>query len=179
MQIKTKAQFYRLWEAGLLGNKLRTWRDYREAYDAGVPSVGFREIGAAGGGKLDIVKREDIGPTAFDWEVAGRAYMICETAPDHRGTLQGEVIRTERGLQGMLGLSTGKRMREAIALGLLKPRSYVETVVLLRQYMDEGSRETLERLMTDYPDAAVEFTCYEIPVGPERLNTIFWETRNY
>lgn len=180
MRIETKAKFYRLWEAGLLGNKLRAWRSYEEAHASGVPVVGFRQIGAAGGGRLDIVGRDDIHRTAFDWAVAGRQFMICEAAPDQFGTLQGEVYEVDGlGLRGMLGLSRGLRMRDAIARGLLTPRTHAETWILVRHYMDEGSQETLERLLADYPGAAVEFTCYDRRVGERDLNTIFWETRHY
>jgi hypothetical protein len=180
MQIKTKAQFYALWEAGRLGNKLRTWRDPAEAYSSGVPLVGFREVGKAGGGKFSMAKREDIVATAHDWRMDGRQFMICEAAPDHRGTVQGEVCEMPGlGLVGMLGLSKGLRMRDAIAQGLLVPRGLAATRLIVRRYMDEGSQAELDRLLADYPGAAVEFTCYEIPVGERDLNTIFWEVRHY
>jgi hypothetical protein len=180
VEIRTKAEFYRLWEAGCLGNKLRTWRDPAEAYRSGAPVVGFREIGKAGGGKLQIVCREAIVPTAHDWRMDGRAYMICEAAPDERGTIQGEVMRGVGGWRGTLGLSTGLRMREAAARGLLVPRAGAAVVALMDRYMDPSSRDDVEDLLELYPDAVVEFTCYECMVGslPGR-NTIIWEVRNY
>jgi hypothetical protein len=179
-EIKTKAQFYRLWEAGLLGNRLQVWRRAEDAHASGVPSVGFREIGAAGGGRLDIVGRDLIFQTAAEWTAAKRPYMICESAPDHRATVQGEVCEVPGlGLRGMLGYSAGLRMRDAIAQGKLLNRGLAETRLIVRRYLDERSQDTLERLLREYPGAAVEFTCYDIPVGAERTNTIFWEVRHY
>lgn len=177
MEIRSKAEFFRLWEAGALGNKLRTWRDPVEAYRSGVPLVGFREMGKAGGGKFAMARRSEIARVAAQFP---RPFMVCEAAPDEKGTLQGEVCRTFRGLEGQLGLTSGLRMRDAIARGLLTPRGYLETRVLLERYMDPSSREDLDALFELYPDAAIEFTCYSCAVGslPGR-NTLFWEVRNY
>jgi len=180
MEIRTKQHFYRLWEAGQLGNKLRTWRDPAEAYRSGCPLVGFREVGAAGGGRFQMAAREEIVPTAHDWRMDGRRFMICEAAPDHRATVQGEVVEmVPLGLVGVLGYSNGLRMRDAIARGLLVHRTRLETKLILDRYMDEGSRRELDRLIERYPGAAVEFTCYDLPVGEQNLNTIFWEVRHY
>lgn len=180
MKIKSKVEFFRLWQAGCLGNKLRTWDDPAAAVASGVPLVGFRELGKAGGGAFQMAERDQIRLVAAEWELKGRRYVVCEAAPDHRATLQGEVCRTFNGMEGAMGLSGGLRMRDAIAAGLLKPRSYLETIVLLNRYMDPSSRDDLDALLDLYPDAAVEFTCYEVNVGdlPGR-NTIFWETRDY
>ena len=83
------------------------------------------------------------------------------------------------GLVGYLGHSGGLRMRDAIAQGKLTHRGLAATRFIIRNYMDEGSQAELERLLREYPGAAVEFTCYEIPVGEQKLNTIFWEVRHY
>lgn len=46
--------------------------------------------------------------------------------------------------------------------------------------MDPSSQQDLDDLLDLYPDATIEFTCYDIDLGviPNR-NTIFWEVRNY
>lgn len=185
-EIKTKKEFYQLWEAGVLGNKLRTWRDPREAEASGVPLVGFRYSDPRGGGAPwwgtaphgGIVARfNEIVATGFD----AQYLVVCEAAPDEHGTLQGEVCRTVGGWHGLLGLSRGERMRDAIAKGLLRPVHGVTVVALLNHYMDPSSRDDLEALLERYPDATVEFTCYgDLHVGSTpRRNTIFWEVRNY
>ncbi len=184
-EIRTKREFFQRWEAGELGNKLRTWRTPAEALASGCTPVGFRQIGTAGGGKLDIVPREEISATADRWRSEGRQFMICEAAPDHRATIQGEVCRPTRGsrggLCGIIGrVINGRRMRDSIAAGDLKPVGGAQVSVLLSTYMDANSRDDLDALLERYPDAAIEFTCYEISVGCyPRRNTIFWEVRNY
>ena len=71
-------------------------------------------------------------------------------------------------------------MRKAMAAGCMRHCSPAEVVVLLQTYMDPSSRDDLEMLLEMYPDATVEFSCFDIDIGvyPGR-NTIFWETRNY
>lgn len=181
MEIKTKSQFFDLWNAGVLGYKLRTWNSIEEFQaDAKQPAVvGFRQIGAAGGGAFAVGPASQAAATAAEWKGLGRRYMICEAAPDEKGTIQGEVCRTERGLQGYLGLSTGLRMRDAMARGLLTPRGYAETMALCRHYMSPSSFDDLEALLDLYPDATVEFTCYGDHNFDRGRNTIFWEVRNY
>jgi hypothetical protein len=179
MHITSKAEFFRLWNAGVLGFKLRTWDDPKEAVASGAPIIGLRQIGKAGGGRLDIVPREELIAMAAEWTAAGLKFMCCEAAPDEHGTIQGEVCRTYRGLEGLLGFSNGLRMRDAIARGLLVPRSPAATFVLLRDYMSAASRDDLDGLLELYPDATVEFTCYgEHDFGRGR-NAIFWEVRDY
>lgn len=181
-EIRSKAEFFRLWNAGVLGYKLRTWDsidDYRKEQSR--PAiVGFRQIGVAGGGAFCICETfAEVERAAEEWKAAGRKFMICEAAPDEKGTIQGEVCRTVRGLEGLLGFSNGLRMREAIAKGLLTPRSYIETLTLCKSYMSAPSFDDLEALLDLYPDATVEFTCYGSHNFDRGRNTIFWEVRNY
>lgn len=179
-EIRTKREFFELWEAGLLGNKLRTWRDWREAYASGVSPVGFRQIGRAGGGRLDIVGHDQIPGMADTWAKAQLPYMICEAAPDERATIQGEVCRTVGGWAGLLGhVREGRRMRESMAAGDLVPVQGLQVLDLVNRYMDASSRDDLDALLEIYPDASVEFTCYTVKVGFLQRNTIFWEVRNY
>lgn len=175
--LDTKAKFFRAWNAGLLGFKLRTWDTPEEAVASGVPLVGFRQIGTGGGGKFVMATSPEIITVAAGLTQQGIRFQICEAAPDDRATIQGEVVRTERGLEGYLGQSK-LRMRDAIAQGKLTPRGWLETELLLRQFMWPSSREDLNCLLDLYPGHVVEFTCYNHRFEPGR-NTIFWEVRHY
>lgn len=179
MEIRSKAQFFDLWNTGCLGFKLRAWDDPQAAVAAGVPLVGFRQIGTGGGGRFVMATRDHILETADQLTREGIRFMICEAAPDEQGTIQGEVCRTSRGLEGYLGMSTGLRMREAMARGLLTPRGYLETLALCRHFMSAPSFDDLEALFDLYPDSTVEFTCYGDHDFDRGRNTIFWEVRNY
>lgn len=181
MEIRSKAEFFRLWNSGALGYKLRTWDTYLDlaASDSIPPVVGIRQIGAAGGGAFWVGPTTEVAAQCAEWHAAGRKFMICEAAPDENGTIQGEVCRGLRGLEGYLGLSGGLRMRDAMARGLLRHRSYVETLALLDSYMSPSSRDDLDALLDLYPDATVEFTCFGSHNFDRGRNTIFWEVRNY
>ena len=181
MRIATKAEFFRLWEAGVLGNKLRTWRDPQAAQSSGVPLVGFRQVGIAGGGAFEMTPNDQILAVASRWQSLERPFIVCEAAPDHLGTIQGEVCRTYRGLEGYLAFITnGQRMRDSMREGALRPVRGVQVLDLLARYMDPSSRDDVDALLDLYPDATIEFTCYRQDVGclPAR-NTIFWEVRDY
>lgn len=196
MQIRNKQQFFEMWEAGLLGNRTRLWRDPLTAWYWGrdanlssetmpdnLPEIGFRELrkpGTVGAGAWEKVPWHRVLETAERWRTAGRQFIMDDGAPDDKRTLQGEICRTFRGLEGYLEVGGGLPMRPAMAAGLMKHRTYVETRMLLERYMDPSSREDLDALLELYPDAAIEFSCFTVNVGifPGR-NTLFWETRNY
>lgn len=183
MKITSKAEFFRLWEAGVLGNRTRLWRDpiqcWMDCCQFDILEVGFRELGKAGGGHWEKVHFTKVMETAAAWKQAGHNFVMDDGAPDDKRTLCGEVCRTYRGLEGILGVVQCP-MRIAMQRGLLLPRSYATVNALLDRYMDASSRDDLEALLELYPDATVEFSCFTVNVGifPAR-NTIFWETRDY
>jgi hypothetical protein len=182
MRITSKRAFFEAWEAGILGNRTNLWRDPAAAYASGAPEIGFREIrpyGTAGKGAWEKVPRALVAETAARWREAGRQFVMDDGAPDDKRTLCGEICRTYRGWEGTLGVVRCP-MREAMALGLLLPRTGATVLALLDRYMDPSSRGDLDDLLELYPDAVVELSCFDVDVGifPGR-NTIFWETRDY
>lgn len=196
MQIRSKAQFFELWEAGVLGNRTRLWRDPLTAWYWGrdtnfssptmpddLPQIGFRELrkpGTTGAGKWEKVPWHRVLETAERWKAEGRSFIMDDGCPDDKRTLQGEVCRTERGVEGYLEIGGGLPMRQAMAAGLMKHRGYLETRLLLEKYMDPSSQDDLDALFELYPDHAVEFSCFSVNVGVfPRRNTLFWECRLY
>lgn len=182
MVIKTKAQFFILWEAGCLGNRTRLWRNPHEAYSwakANNHEVGFRQIGSAGGGKWEKVPWYKVLYTADKWRREGRKFIMDDGAPDEYRTLQGELCRTPKGMEGFLEVGGGLPMRPAMAAGLMKPYGYVQTLVLLGRYMDPPSRDDVDAIFDLYPDATIEFSCFSVNAGVYNRNTIFWEVRDY
>ena len=191
MKIRNKAEFFDLWEKGVLGNRTRLWRDPHDAYVWGseqsckntsgiwLPEIGFREIGKSGGGAWTKVPWACVPSTSSMWESLGRKFIMDDGAPDNKRTLCGEIARTYRGLEGTLGV-VQMPMREAMKKGLLLPRTGATVLALLDKYMDPSSRDDLNDLLDLYPDATVELSCFTVDVGviPGR-NTIFWEVRDY
>ena len=181
MEIRTKAEFFDLWYRGVLGNRTRLTQDPDIAWSWEVPEYGFRMAQRGGGGGMWRGVTRDIFWTEVHlWDsLHGLGnYFIDDRVPDSHQTIQGEVCRTFRGLEGFIGASHFP-MRVAMSQGILKPRSPVETFVLLNSFMDPPSRDDLDALFDLFPDATIEFTCFDCPVGVLRRNTIFWETRNY
>ncbi len=180
MKISSKAEFFRLWKAGVLGNRPNLWDDPWDALGSGAPEIGFRQIGKAGGGAWEKVPRSQVLRTAATWRELGRKFVMDDGAPDWCRTLQGELCRTFRGLEGYLDTVGKLPMRPAMAAGHMLPRSGAAILALLDRYMDASSRDDLEQILELFPDATVEFSCFGVDVGvfPNR-NTLFWEIRDY
>lgn len=176
--IGSKKEFFEKWKAGILGNATRLWWDPNEAWASDAREFGFREH-RAGGGTWERVWRAQFWNTVYFWQGAGRIFTMDDVCPDEYQTIQGEICRTFRGIEGYIGASQFP-MRKAMAAGILTHRTYLQTRLLLEQYMDPSSRDDLDMLLELYPDATIEFTCFSVNVGniPNR-NTLFWEVRNY
>lgn len=179
MKITSKQEFFRLWELGVLGNRPHLFRDPATAYASGFPLIGFRRLGG-GGGTWERVPREQVFITAQRWATGTPYIMDSAIAPadDTHITLQGEVCRTFRGWEGLMGVTPGLPMRQAFPL--MRPVSGAEVLVLLGSYMDPSSQDDLRDLLDLYPDATVEFTCFDMDCGViTGRNTLFWECRDY
>lgn len=179
-QIRSKQQFFDLWRAGVLGNRPAVFESPEVAYASGEPYIGFREVGKGGGGAWELVPRAAIDIVAARWRAAGRRFMCDGAAPNDRTTLQGEVCRTVYGLEGFLAVRTGLSMRAAMQAGLLLPYRGVTVRALMTQFMDPASCDDVDALFDLYPDATIEFSCFDVDVGiiPGR-NCIIWEVRDY
>jgi hypothetical protein len=181
MKISSKAQFYYLWEQGVLGNRTNIYRNPVEAFKAKFPYYGFRQLASAGGGKWERVERKDFWITYSEWVKLDVPFIMDSAtypAVFKDITLQGEVCRTFRGWEGFMGYTPGLPMRKAFPF--MRAVSGSEVLVLFDRWMDPSSQDDLRDLLDLYPDATVEFTCFTKDVGniPCR-NTILWETRNY
>jgi hypothetical protein len=180
MEIRSKVEFYRLWQAGCLGNRTRLTTDVQEALSWGSKEVGFREVGKSGGGAWEKVKSTTsaVSGTYYSWKFLGRNFIMDDSVPNDKQTFMGEVCRSYRGWEGLLGI-TEEPMRPAIRKGLLKPMKGAVVPHLLRTYMDPSSLDDLYDILDLYPDATVEFSCFSVPVGVLQRPTMFWEVRNY
>ncbi len=181
--IRTKGDFYRLYEAGLLGNKPRTWGSVAEVLGSGyvgtvtircrVPSHhAVKRYRVPAAELADVVR--DLGAGAG---LSESDFAFNESLPDERLVMQGEVVRGEWGLTLSWSVERGLVMREA----MLRARHSegAEAALLLRWAMDEASRENLEELFDKWDRHVVEFASYEIPVGVMGWNTVFFEARAY
>lgn len=184
--IRTKEDFYTLYNRGLIGNMLRNWTvdQWRALRDYPVDTVAVRCKSAAMPFlRYDIVATEALAyieDVCSKHNVGLEWFQLAECAPDHDNTLQGEVMRTSQYMYLQYTLHTGQRMRHVMATqGATKHADGLRAVTLLKQYMDAHSWDTLQNIWDQWPDAIVEFCCYKYAVGVLKKNTLFWEARTH
>jgi hypothetical protein len=176
--IRSKREFYRLWHAGLLGNRPRTWAGRDELMRAFV--YGWR---------APVVIRSAVIPgwqTMYDVPIT-RALDLAMLTPgltfnecldECEILLQGEVMRGERGLE-LTGSRLPKKMKIALA-EMSEHHVGLAAKLLLDRYLSPASRDDIEALFDLYPDAVIEFGAYSRNVGDQpHRNTLIWEVRNY
>lgn len=183
-QIRTKEEFYALYNRGLIGNMLRNWTvdEWSKLREYPVDTVAVRCKSAAMPFMrydlqpdsaleyvLDICSKHTVGP---EW------FQFAECAPDHDNTLQGEVMRSPGYVYLQYSLHGGQRMRHMLSThGATKHVEGLRAVMLLKQYMDAKAYDTLQYIWDRWPDAVVEFCCYKYALGVMKSNTLFWEAR--
>lgn len=176
--ITTKRQFYRLWRAGVLGNKPRIWgdlwalmlSDYRG-------SVTIRSASATGWKTMYRVPYGQVGE-AVNGPIPVEDPTFNESAPDEVLTFQGEVTRAVGGLYLRYDCTPDLKMKEAMARA--KDAYGLAARQLLARYLWPSSYDDLMDLLDLYPDHVIEFSAYDRKVGDQpHRNTLIWEVRHY
>lgn len=187
--IRTKVEFYDLYNRSAIGNRLRNWTfpEWLKFDERGTWPVTM--VAARCRTRAEAVMRHDLRCSeASKWvELACEQqpklalsvadYQLAELAPDEINTLQGEVYRSPYGLYLRYTIASHRRMRESIhdaehVWGL-------RAKMLIEHHMDSQSLDTLDHIWTQWPDSIVEFCCYERCLGELNCNTLFWEARDY
>jgi hypothetical protein len=173
-RIATKKAYYRLWRAGVLGNRPRTWKDAETLRASGWSGpVVMRSTQVGWKTLYGITVREALDRAAT---VPGATFNEC--LPDHLLLIQGEAQRSERGIDLHYSF-TQKPMKLALAAA---PRSAsgLYAKMLLDHFLWPTSRDDLDALWDLYPDAVIEFSTYSIAIGDQpHRNTLIWEVRDY
>ena len=173
-----KSEFYRRYLSGEFGNRARDWSTWPELRDSGFRGlIGIRSLYRGGPCWYNVpIEKMEAGewPDGCD----PTRVNFSEMLPDQFLILQGELGRTYSGVE--LHYST---VRKPMRLALKEGPRYASgsaALSIARFAMWPSSFSDLESLIEKYPDAAIEFSCYEISVGtiPHR-NTVFWEVREY
>lgn len=182
MRIKEKSQMYALYQAGMFGNKLRSWSNLEDLKMSGYSGkVGMRYAGKSGGGFVRYALPQDqLKTVTEEWVKLGANPDLIrygEDAPDEKLLIQGEVQQSIDYLDLFYSNIKGK-MRDALKQG--KSLNGLRAVRILKQSMSTNSWEDLQKLFSEYPGAVVEFSVYEMDLGciPAR-NTLIWEVRHY
>lgn len=104
-------------------------------------------------------------------------FLLDESAPDHRVTLQAEVMNSDRFLEMRYALHSGVGMRQAY--GRMKHVHGAVVPVILKTYLDANSWDNLQEILATYRDSVVELSAYDVSVGQLGWNSICWECRNF
>jgi len=182
IKIVNKKLSYKLYEEGLFGNKLRTWKNLDELnLDEYIGNVTIRYAGQYDKWCKYNVKQVEIKSELRKMADEGADLTLVrfnESAPDDHLLIQGELVE-DCDYKYILSYSTDKiPMREAMK----RPKEILgaKALPILFGYMSLASKENTKRLLSLYPNAVIEFSVYDCLLGniPEN-NTVFWEVRNY
>lgn len=179
-RIATKAAYYRLWRAGALGNRPRTWATPNDLWAAW-------KRGEVAGTTPVVMRSTQVGfKTRYGIPVAqaihdgvavpGATYNEC--LPDEKLLVQGEAQRGTHGLD-LTYTRVKKPMKVALAEKTERARG-LTAKMLLDHFMWPPSRDDLDALWDLYPDAVIEFSTYSTAIGDQpHRNTLIWEVRDY
>jgi hypothetical protein len=183
LTIPTKQRMYRMYNRGAFGNRLRSWPSLEALQQSGHRGpVGFRHTLNTGFklASMDNIPAADV-PAFMEQHGLrfGEGLHVAEGAPDHRQTIQGEATLIAGGLH-VRYVPSKMKMRPAMLLPTVRHVDGLRAHGVLKHYLSPASYDDMMDLLDNHPDAVVEFTAFDVPVGGCRgRNTVCWETRNY
>lgn len=177
-----KLDFYRGWQAGKFGNRIRTFDNLsllQESEYRGPVTIRYKQTGSPYCRYLVPQSEIESHIDSCVLNGADRAmFTFNEPAPDDQLTMQGEVYRSTVGLY-LFCSHDQLPMRKALEQSG-KGFFTIQALGRLQKYCNAKSYDMLMDLLDDYPDGVVEFSCYDRNLGNiPGHNTIIWELRNY
>ena len=185
-EIKTKEEFYKAYEKGLFGNKVRTWGSYEELKNSGwkggvcIRGQGIPRHLARYNIPINKVQKaiKEIDNHYKKRGTKRPKIKFNQAMPDEKLLIQGEVMR---GTQGLYLLYTTIKKPTNLAFAeeeIIEER--IKAKMTLQRNLCPSSFSDLETLLDIYSESVIEFSTYSVNVGniPNR-NTVFWEVRNY
>lgn len=178
--VLTKGDFYRRYFAGEFGNTGLTWDTAKQAMESGHPGPFAIRVMTPGGRCTYFIPRQDLERVALEYERDGNSpsqLSLSPMAPHRHQGINGELTRNHRGLD--LHYSTDRSpMRLSLPKGTWANGLLADQI--LRQYCQPTDYDWLMGLVDNYPDHAVEFTTFRVPVCEDQLShMIVWEVRRY
>ncbi len=182
-KIRNKQLSMKLFDEGYFGNTIKQWYDHNQwlldSHEATryVLRQWKRAKGGSGYCKYNLypveVVREIQRLRREGYDIS--TLCISEAMPDHAVILQGEFLPAPP----TLFYSTEvMHMRPALKAGG-KYAYGPQTYLMLQAAMCVDAYERMMELTDEFPAAVIEFSCYNVPVGTKRWNTMLWEVRNY
>ena len=183
MEIKTKAEYYTLYERGFFGNKPLVWNSLEECVQSGWKDgicirVKTGVIRSRTKFDLNYEQAKEYVEQLRQEGVNEKQLSFNQSMPNNELLIQGEIVRSIDNY--WLSYSTAKK---PMNLALAEKTEYdkgIKALELMKAHLSPSSYEDLQILFDIFPDSVIEFSTYNMLVGnlPNR-NTIFWEVRNY
>ena len=182
MQILSKEIAYKIYNQGILFNRLRVWDSVDEllkSHYKGTVSIRYKGGSRGSGFYAYNVPVSRVRRIVKEWQANGaklNKIVFNESAPDEHLVIQGEVTR-DPDLE-LFYSREKKKMNIALKNGFSVKG--LKAKLLLKYFMDETSYDELMALLDIFPKHVIEFSTYSINLGilPHR-NTIIWEIRKY
>lgn len=183
--VNYKTHMYELYNAGVFGNRLRTWPTLKEMRLSGYTGkIGLRYSGPITGPRpfrTNMTEREALDEFGV-WCARGvsSAYIVwCEAADPQRVVIQGDVKREPGGLHVLYSRDKGDWRQAMKSASARTSCTGIVAQLLLQHFMDPYSWEDLQ-VVLDRFDSIIEFSVFDHDLGtiPHR-NTVIWECRNY
>jgi len=170
---QNKVQHYELYLKGVYGNKPLAWRSGNEMWAAGYrgPCTIRGRVSDSG------VSRRQYGVPAE--KARYDTNFVNETMPDDELLIQGEFQQDIRHLYIHYSQIKGISNQQAMRSHGSEHAWGIKAREILKHYMDACSYDNVDRLLNLFPEGAVEFSTFRIPVGDLGWNTVFWEIRQY
>jgi hypothetical protein len=170
---RNKREFYRRWLLGEFGNYPATWTTADDLRNSGYQGpLSVRSLTPAGRMETGVSVQEAL---SRDWY---GGVVFQQTMPDQDLIIQGALGSDPAGLWLDFCLEPNINFRQAMAKA--SQVQGLQTVMVLRSYVDPPSLDDLFELVERFPNAVIEFATFRRPVGvyPHR-NTVIFEVREY
>lgn len=182
MKVANKKQMYKRLLSGRFGNIVQAWPSYADIEASGYRGhVSIRSKQTSNPVRLYHVPFDDLKAAVDGLPESYRkaGLMFSESPPDHKRTIQGELMRWEHGGYYLTYSYAPHPMRIAFDKQRLEARGLAAKMILLH-HLSPVDYDELQGLLESYPDSVIEFSAFSCPVGiiPGR-RMVIWEVRNY
>ncbi len=182
--VNSKHENHRLLMQGEYGNTIQNWMDIEEVRQSGFKGqVGLRSW-TPGFRTVYHIDQHDMEKTLREakWSYPRHEFYWSGMTPDDHLRLQGEFIDGMRNGSYVHRSLTYSTIQKPMKIAFMQETKHVDGIaaeIIIRNAMDDQSHEKFMELRERYSNAAIEFSCWDIPMGTLGWNTVFWEVRDY
>ena len=193
-EIKSKSEFYDLYNNYLLGNRPLAWNNLNDVLNSDYKgTITIRDAKGTKRGDINAILPMFLVPTTKLKEtikqleekgISKTDMKFNQSMPDDYLTIQGELLKNHNGIN-LLYTNIPKPMNIALKQQTLHAKG-LKAELILKHFLWPSSYEEIKSLLDFFShedsssSSVIEFSTYSIPVGhlPGR-NTVIWEVRDF